>query len=194
MAKRPLPSPEVLRQLLRYEPETGKLFWKERGPEWFKTKDRRGPEWAMRGWNSAFAGKEAFTTLTNGYRQGSVFGRGCLAHRLIWAIVHGEHPPEEIDHINGNRSDNRISNLRSVSSLDNAKNICRRSDNSSGTTGVMWNRASGKWRARIMVDQKEIHLGQFADIQAAIAARKAAEWKLGFHPNHGREPKPEMDA
>lgn len=118
-------TPEILRQLLRYEPETGKLFWLERGPKWFSDKPV-GQQHNANAWNAKYAGKEAFTSVGfNGYRQGSVFRQGMNLHRVAWAIHHGEWP-DHIDHINRDRLDNRICNLRSVTKAENAKNLSPR--------------------------------------------------------------------
>lgn len=163
MAKRILPTPEQLRQLLRYEPETGKLFWKKRPLSMF-TSNRAG-----NAWNSRFAGKEALSSAHNtGYFCGGILGKVFLAHRVAWAVYYGEWPREEIDHINGDRKDNRISNLREASRLENSRNAARRSDNSSGLKGVGVHK--GQWRARMRIDGKSRHLGYFPTPEAAHAA------------------------
>ena len=181
MAKRQLPSPEVLRQLLRYEPDTGKLFWKERGVEWFRGLN---PERTRNAWNTMNAGEEAFTALTAGYRQGSLIGFHLMGHRVAWAIHHGAWP-DQIDHVNGNRSDNRIVNLRNVSVAENNKNLGMRRNNTSGRTGVYWHKPSSRWVAHIVVDGRVTSLGSFIEREDAISARVKAERTYGYHPNHG---------
>ncbi len=182
MAAQELPDPELLRKLLRYEPETGKLFWNHRPLDMFKKKQT----WAA--WNTRWAGKEAFTsTNLHGYRQGNIFKCVTRAHRVIWAIVTGRWPSEQIDHINGIRTDNRLQNLREVSGSENSKNKCQRSNNTSGVTGVSWSRDKQKWLADIRVNRKQIYIGRFDNFEDAVAARKAAEAKYGFHENHGRQ-------
>jgi hypothetical protein len=176
----------MLRTLLRYEPETGKLFWLERDASLFRdlkfSADRN-----CRIWNTRYAGAEAFKADDGkGYLVGSIFGRAYNAHRVIWALIHGEWPKAEIDHINGDRSDNRISNLRSVSVQENARNSKLPADNTSGAIGVSWKKRDARWQAYIAVNRRHIHLGYFDDFDAAVAARKEAELRLGFHPNHGR--------
>ena len=106
------------------------------------------------------------------------------AHRLIWLMVHGEWP-NEIDHINGVTDDNRLVNLRAVDKTGNQRNSKFRSANKSGFMGVVWHKASKKWRAQISDGNKSITLGNFEDILEAARIRKLAERRLGYHPYHG---------
>lgn len=185
MAKADLPAADVLRQLLRYEPETGKLFYRERGPEWFKG-GYRSAEGEASLWNAKYAGREACATLVPlGYKRGPILGTKFMAHVVIWTMVHGEPPENEIDHINGDRADNRLANLRAVTPSGNARNRRRRKDNASGVTGV--SRAGNLWQVNIAGEAGEwLYLGRFRSFDEAVAVRKAAEAKNGFHPNHGR--------
>lgn len=169
MARSQLPLPGHLRQLLRYEPDTGKLFWLERSSSW---------------WNTRYAGTEAMATVSHGYKSSVIGGRFLLAHRVIWAIVYDEWPPADIDHINGNRADNRLCNLRAVDRSTNAKNMARSSRNTSGVIGI--SPVRDKWRACITSRGKLRVLGDFTDFADAVAARAKAEIEEGFHPNHGR--------
>lgn len=118
----------------------------------------------------------------NGYVLIGLKGIARRAHRLAWLYMTGSWPKYEIDHINHIRSDNRFINLREVTHQENAKNTPLRKDNISGVTGVYWVR--DKWMARINIKPKYISLGCFADKFEAICARKSAEIKYGFHPNH----------
>lgn len=93
-----------------------------------------------------------------------------MAHRLAWLYVYGEWPDAEIDHINGNTGDNRISNLRPATRAQNGANRGRQTNNASGVKGVCWHAQSGKWRAMIRISGKSRHLGLFNDIGAAAAA------------------------
>jgi len=186
MAKEDLPTPEELRKLLRYAPDTGKLYWLERSTEFFED-GKQSAERECRRWNTRYAGEEAFITdHGEGYRQGSIFSVMYLAHRVVWAVHQGEWPTHEIDHINGVKNDNRIENLRAVTRVANSRNLPKRADNSSGVTGVTWNKNALKWTAQITVNTQQVHLGVFTKRDDAIAARKAAEAKYGFHENHGR--------
>jgi hypothetical protein len=116
---------------------------------------------------------------------GSVNGEGYLliklqrrsykAHRLAWLYVCGVWPEDQLDHINRNRSDNRISNLREVTNKQNLQNAGKYSHNTSGHSGVSWHKQRSKWVAQIKHNHKVIHLGYFTNIEDAIAARKAAE-------------------
>ncbi|CAN7517413.1 HNH endonuclease [Brucella pseudogrignonensis] len=165
MAAKPLPSPEVLRQLLNYDPETGKLFWKERGAEIIADERIRNS------WNSAWAEKEAFTCIAPvGYRQGNLMMKRQYAHRVAWAIFYGEWPILHIDHINGDRTDNRIENLRQANRNNNQHNQGLRKSNTSGFKGVSWNRQCEKWAAWICVGGKQRYLGLHATAEDAHAA------------------------
>lgn len=176
---------EIARTLLRYEPETGRLFWRKRDAKWFVS-GARSAEHKCNNWNSIFAGKEAFTAKTEGYRNGRIFNRKYHAHRIIWLIAHGHFPEHHIDHQNGNRSDNRIANLREVTRQENQKNLRLPSHNKSGICGVCWNAQRGKWLASITVNRKNKFIGHFTDKEEATAARKRAEEEYGYHQNHGR--------
>lgn len=176
-------TPELLRQIMRYEPDTGLLFWRERPVEMFN-EGKRGAAWAARLWNAKHAGKRAFTyQMPFGYFAGRVFGKGCTAHRAAWALHHGEWP-NVIDHINGDPTDNRIENLRSVDQALNMRNIGATKVGASGARGVEFRK--GRWRARIRINNRHKFLGSFDTKNAAVAARLRAERELGFHENHGR--------
>jgi len=171
-----------LREVLRLEPETGELYWEYRDLSSFQS------EGAGKIWNKRFAGKKAgYVNPVNGYMRCRIDGRDFWAHRVVFALVHGRFPNEQIDHIDGDRRNNRPENLREVSDAENKRNSARPSHNTSGVMGVSWHKASGKWRARIRAQGKLVHLGLFRDFDEAVRARKAAEREHGFHANHGRE-------
>lgn len=176
---------DFLRTLLRYEPETGKLFWLARTPEMFVAKEQPAAH-SCAIWNRRFAGQEALTANTGrGYRQGSIFGKKCFAHRAAWALASGSWPEADVDHINGDRSDNRADNLRSATRTENGRNQKLRSTNTSGAMGVSKARGDA-WQAYVKVDGVSRHLGTFASKEDAVRARRAADKALGFHENHGR--------
>ena len=169
--------PEILRQRLSYDSESGALTWKHR-PNITK---------GDKVFNKRFAGRPALTWVCpDGYMRGCIHPFGVIrTHRAIWAMMHDEYP-EFIDHKNGDRTDNRLANLRAVTKRENAQNQKRRTDNTSGATGVSWHAASGKWRARIQVGDKRTDVGLFATIAEAAAARRVAEGSHNYGPNHGR--------
>lgn len=173
-------TPKFLRQLFIYDPEIGSLRWRRRPLEHFA--DNR----SFATWNKRFAGKEAGGLSGPGYFAVSIYGRPILKHRIIWAYVYGCWPVRQIDHINGCKTDNSISNLREVSHSQNGKNAKRPSHNTSGFVGVGYHAKTKKWRSYIKVNQKNLHLGLFSQKADAIEARINAEVHYGFHPNHGR--------
>lgn len=185
MKRRKLPTQERLLALLAYDPETGRLFWRDRPVSMFR-EGEHGAEHTCRWWNNRFAGREAFTVRhPSGYLMGKIDGEMWLAHRVIWKLVYGTEP-NEIDHEDGTKSDNKLSNLRDVDRSGNRRNQPLPITNTSGAMGVTWAPKQGKWHARITVAGCRIHLGSFSCFDAAVAARKAAERELGFHANHGR--------
>ena len=171
---------ELLRKLLNYDPDTGVLTWKARPLSMFST-DSQGKRW-----NSRYAGKLAFTANADGYKLGKVFGASFRAHRVAWAIHHGEWPSGEIDHINRVKSDNRIANLRDVTKSENMRNTQLQKNNTSGHVGVCWCAQSRKWLASIRANSKQVHIGLFDNKADAINARMAASLSFGYHENHGR--------
>lgn len=173
----------LLRQLMDYDPRTGLMTWRERTPE---TNNGIGGG-ALRRINSRISGKAAFTSRhPGGYLSGAIFGRCVTAHRVAWALHYGEWPEGIIDHINGIPTDNRISNLRIVTNMENQHNRKMNKNNPSGCTGVTMPLKSNKWLAAITVNHKTINLGRFRHFDDAVAARKAAEKLYGYHVNHGR--------
>lgn len=162
-----------LRRRLHYDPSSGSFLflWDPLGR----------PQW-----NARCAGKPALISQnTNGYRYGVVGGQRVYAHRAAFAWMTGRWPLE-VDHINHKPQDNRWSNLRETTSMENKKNLRRRRDNTSGTTGVYWDQSKRLWVAQVTLEGVTRALGRFPQKESAVAARRLAEARLGFHPNHGR--------
>lgn len=126
------------------------------------------------------AGSVAGSLHIAGYTQIRLKGKTYLAHRLAWLYVHGEWPSRVIDHINGERQDNRLENLRAATYAENVHNMTCPSRSNSGHAGVSWHKDSKRWRAYIALNRKYIHLGHFLTVEEAITARNAA--KKRFHP------------
>lgn len=186
MSNRPKLTPAIVAGLLDYDPVTGGLIWRERTVEHFFGAEQ-SREHSCKIWNSRNAGQLALRTKNkNGYYHGAIHGQTITAHKAIWAIVHGKWPEHQIDHENGDRLDNRLSNLRDVPGSVNSKNMKRNCRNTSGYTGVHLHRRTGKWVASIKGAGKVRNLGYFASKEAAHAARLAASERFGFHANHGR--------
>ena len=171
--KRAMLDIEHLRRKFVYVAETGKIFRRLGDDKYFEL------------------GREAFKSISGkGYLGGSFNRQKFLSHRVAWALFYGEWPHGQIDHLNGNRKDNRINNLRVVSNLENCRNLGRRSvqnpDRDSGVNGVYWHKKNQKWVARLKTNGVWIYLGSHTDLEQAVAARRRAEAAYGFHPNHGR--------
>jgi len=167
---------DIVRELLRYDENTGDLYWNYRDKRWFK----RRQDYLR--WNSRFSGKLAGGSCTvNGnytYKNIKIFGKTYSQHRLVWFWIYGEWPEQSVDHVNKISSDNRGSNLRDVPHGVNMRNKRDYKSNTSGIKGVALLR--GLWRARINVNGKEKHLGVFTDKFEAICARKSAEILYNF--------------
>lgn len=131
--------------------------------------------------NRIQVGHEAGSVNGNGYKTVGLFNKRYQAHRLVWFYVHGRWPNGQIDHIDRNRINNRISNLRDVGAIENSQNHSTSSTNWSGHTGVSWHKKNSVWVAGIRANGKKHHLGSFPTI--ALAARAYREAKRVFHPS-----------
>ena len=175
MANKALPNPEVIRQLLRYEPDTGKLFWLERPLPTSGTKRH------VLGFNTKYAGKEALSYIgIHGYKCGNLMGKGQLAHRIAWVIYYGEWP-SEVDHIDGDRSNNRIDNLRCVTHAQNMANSAPARGSSSKYLGVYYDCSRALWAAEITKDYRKKYIGRYKTQEEAALAYDEAAIKI-----HGR--------
>ena len=169
MIAKDLPSLDRLDKLFSYNPETGVLLRKVGG---------------------------VFKVTANPHKRTkyiwvTVDSVTYAAHRICWKLYHREDIPNslEIDHINGDPSDNRIENLRLVTMSENMRNKKRYGSNTSGIVGVAlrsdMREGTARWRAQINIDGKNIKLGSFKTKDEAISARKEAEARFGFSEGHG---------
>ena len=156
-------TPKRIREVLRYDPSTGDLYWKMR-------LNPRGAVGSMAGKNSISG------PAGNGYRIISVDRVRYRAHHLVWVYFHGVWPTGVVDHINGNPLDNRIENLRDVTQQQNTWNMHRAMrNNKSGVLGVDWVPKRKKWRAQIRRNNKKECLGFFDSVEAAGQAYQRAK-------------------
>lgn len=152
---------EVVKNLLTYDEATGDFYWKVKPS---------GP---------VKAGSKAGVITPYGYVMIRIFGRKYCAHRLAWLYVNGEWPSKYIDHINGQRSDNRIANLRQATKGENSQNTYKpRRNNKSKFLGVSLHKSSNKWVAQISIDYKKINLGLFETPELAHEAYVYAKRNL----------------
>lgn len=186
MKTKPLPAQDLLKACLEYDATTGELAWLTR-PEWtFPLREGRSPSHIANAWNSTWAGKPAFTAVAkNHYRKGAFNVGNYYAHRIIWMLVYGENP-DDIDHDDGNRGNNRLINLFDRSRSGNLKNRVLSRNNTSGFHGVCWSKRHNLWSVNIGHEGKTIHIGWFKEFDDAVIARQAAEVTYGYNPNHGR--------
>lgn len=181
-----LPSPELLRDLLDYDPDTGRLTWRTRSAAML-VKHGLSVPYNLTGWNSRHAGAQAFTADNGkGYRVSTVLKRMYRANRVAWAIHYGSWPTGMVASVNGDRADTRIANLMIVDAVECGRRSRRAKRNRSGQTGVYRSRSGQGWFARITVRRKKISLGEFSKFEDAVQARKDAEKLYGFSPLHGR--------
>ena len=131
--------------------------------------------------SQALIGNEAGTNHPDGYRHMKINHKCYLAHRLAWLYVHGAWPNGQIDHINGNRKDNSIENLRLVCNKQNSENQTLHVNNTSGHRGVTWDKSSCKWMAQIRHNNKRKFIGRFATLEEAALAAKQARDQLFTH-------------
>ena len=168
------------RALLIYDGATGLLTWRRRPRHMFTTTQKCNT------WNTRYSGKAAgCVSSATGYLVMSIHDRRELVHRVIWLIVTGEWPSDQIDHQDHCRTNNGWANLRAVSHAENGRNQRLHRTNKSGAHGVSQRSDTGRWTARIRVGGKTKNLGCFGTASEAAVARRAAEASAAFHPSHG---------
>jgi hypothetical protein len=162
---------EELKKWLQYDPETGVFTWISKPNRRLNLGTSAGCACGTKG------GKSYIRIMIN--------GKLYHAHRLAFLYTTGSFPEHEVDHINGNGTDNRFCNLRIVDRSNNAKNLRMKSTNKSGVCGVVWHEDRNKWQSFIKIKNKTKYIGLFDSIFEAAAARKSAELLYKFHENHG---------
>lgn len=161
-----------LTQRVHYDPLTGKMTRLTR------VRGRKGKLYPC--------DTEITSKNNRGYCWLKIFGHIYLVHRLVFLYMTGSHPNGEVDHINGDRTDNRWGNLRDCDSFSQSRNQGVRSDNTSGVRGVNYSKRAGKWVVRISQSGERFNLGNYSSFEEAVSVRKNAEGLLGYHPNHGK--------
>lgn len=150
---------DELMAVLNYDPETGVFTWRVK-------------------MSQKMPGSRAGNLQPHGYIKIRINRRHYYAHRLAWLYMSGEWPKEEVDHINGDRSDNRWANLRAASRNENQCNVRLSVANTSGVRGVVWCKSTSRWRAQIKLRRKMFHVGRYDSIEEAAAAYADAARKL----------------
>jgi hypothetical protein len=165
-----LPAADVLRAYLRYDRRAGKLLWKTRPLSDFKL-----AAWGKY-WNRRFAGKEAGSITDSRHFTVGLFGDTYKAHRIIFKMMTGKEPPQNLDHRDKNPSNNKWRNIRPATFAQNFVNRsvvwCK-----SGHSGIRESKC-GHWEVRIHKDRKCIHLGTYKSKAKALAVRRKAEVEL----------------
>jgi hypothetical protein len=161
MKSKPLPPLEELKEYLDYNPDTGIFIWKKSNNGFIKE------------------GRKAGSLNSNGYNRIQFMKNEVMLHRVAYYMHYGVDPLEKlVDHINGDKADNRIKNLRLVTNQQNLFNKSSLSKrNFSGFTGVFWSKKARKWQVSIVYNGKNIYLGLYSNKEDAIKARKEAEIK-----------------
>ncbi|WP_328186873.1 HNH endonuclease [Marinobacter sp. OP 3.4] len=181
MQTKKYPSKDLLESFLEYDAETGIFVLKPRSRQYFKT------ERAWKIFMSRDAGRKAGGLASNGYRYIALLGTKYLAHRLAMIISGTDPYGKHVDHINGDRDDNRLSNLRLVDNSQNHRNGKLHSSNTSGVSGVCWDKSVKKWIARVFVEPNVSKtIGVFQDIEDAKKAVIRIRESSGYTDRHGK--------
>lgn len=172
---------EDLHGLLRCDPEAGRLFWRERETRRIECefKGMRRVVFANAHFNAAFANKETALCLNSrGYRFLGINGWSYTAHRVVWAMSTGDWPAMQVDHVNGDRTDNRIENLRLASARENSVNKKKKQSATSNYFGVYFRHDTNVFSAQIKDHGKRLHLGCFKSEEDAARAFDRAAMRI----------------
>lgn len=181
---RPIPSQEYLSECFDYNPETGLLTWRIRPVSHYSVGGHSDAHLAAR-CNSQYAGKPALNAIKKtGYRMGALDRITRTAHRVIWKLVNGV-DPIVVDHVNGNKADNRLCNLRNVDQRLNMRNLADSHKGSGGIRGVWRHRNGGGWQSHITDDSGAVLTMFSKHRDEAVAWRRAMEERLGYITREG---------
>jgi hypothetical protein len=176
-------SEKFLRECFTYNPETGELFWNYRPQSHFDK------EFAWQRWNRRYGGKLAGSFNIHGYRRTTILGLSLLASHICWFLGTGKHPEHQLDHINGQRSDDRLANLREAPGPINQRNAKLLSSNKTGLVGI----GTRTWRGKYTYFTATARVGgkQFSKVcktldEAVLWRNRMVEAAGDYHPNHGR--------
>lgn len=162
---------EMLRTLISCDGETGELLWQHRPACLFKPDGRVSANGAAAMWNGKWAGKPALSSVnSSGYKCGRIFSRAYKAHQVVVALTQGEWPLGDVDHIDGDKANNRPSNLRLATRAENVRNVGKLSNNTSGFKNVSFDKTKNLWRAGVTVNGKRVYLGRFKKKEDAYNA------------------------
>lgn len=162
----------LINKCMEYDRHTGLFTWKKPFSNKVKT------------------GQVAGHMEKQGYWVVKIKGKRYKAHRVAMAISGFNIDNNQVDHINGNRADNRLCNLRLVTHSKNQQNQTIPKNNTSGVIGVYWIKSIKKWNPLIKLNGKTFNLGYYSDKEVAVELRQFAEQVCGFHQNHGRPSNP----
>jgi hypothetical protein len=160
-----LPTQAVLRRFFSYDQQSGLLRWR-----------------VPRGRSTV--GDEAGSPNKDGYKTVGLNGKNYKVHRIIWKLVTGNAPAEQIDHVDLDRANNRWINLREATCCENKQNSRTSASNSSGVKGVSYNKSERKWEAYIMAERRFVFLGRFKTLEKATSA--VADVRVKMHGDFAR--------
>jgi len=176
-----LPSQATLCERFEYNPDTGIIVWKD------LPRDMFSEERIWLGRNARFTGKPAGGVGNGGYLRVAVDGVPIYVHRIIWKMMTGDEPPDDLDHINRDRTDNRWSNLRGTTRKQNTHNKTMHRGHKVGLKGVSFDHRNGKYYAWIWRGKRNDYLGTFSTAEAAHSAYcEAAQEHFGEFWSDGR--------